>query len=319
MSLFLLPSSILRGPHPCEAHSSRPFPLCTTAASRPNHHSCCVVTPPPPPPLHHPHPRTRAVTAQSSSNDEAPPSPPSSNTTLRLPIFPLSVVALPGANTPLQIFEARYRVLFSTLLDGVEGIEDGLVSPDKPWKGTRRFGMCYFDQQANGLAAIGTVLEITEHSLMEDGRLLINTIGRERFKIENVVEERPVLVCEVEVLPPDDSDSQEAKTLAEEVADLFRNVVRLSVKLREAPVPPELADPTQLTTLRPEMLSFWVASLFAGNPYNQQALLEEEDTIKRLKLEHELLSDTLKYLSAQSALQSAFKGNGGAGSESEEL
>ncbi len=230
---------------------------------------------------------------------------------VRLPIFPLSVVALPAASTPLQIFEARYRVLFSTLLAGVDGIDDGLVSPDKPWKGTRRFGMAYFDQQANGLAAVGTILEITEHSLMEDGRLMINTVGKERFRIEDVVEERPVLICDVEILPDDDDTSEEAVLLAEQVAELFRNVVRLSVKLREAPVPPELADPTQLTTLAPSELSFWVASLFAGNAYNQQAILEENNTIKRLQTEEELLSSTLKYLSAQAALQSAFGGSGG--------
>lgn len=230
-----------------------------------------------------------------------------------MPVFPLSVVALPAANTPLQIFEARYRVLFSTLLAGLDGIDDGLISPEKPWKGTRRFGMAFFNQQANGLAAVGTILEITEHSLMEDGRLLINTVGRERFRIDKVVEERPVLVCDVEVLPDDNDNTDEAKELAEVVADLFRNVVRLSVKLKEAPVPPELAEPSQLTTLTPSQLSFWVASLFAGNPYNQQALLEEDNTMKRLKTEEELLSSTLKYLSAQAALQSAFGGSGSSG------
>ena len=36
----------------------------------------------------------------------------------------------------------------------------------------------------------------------------------------------------------------------------------------------ELADPAQLTELDPTQMSFWVASLFSGNPYQQQALLE---------------------------------------------
>ena len=39
----------------------------------------------------------------------------------KLPIFPLSMVALPAADVPLQIFEARYRVLFATLLAGAQG------------------------------------------------------------------------------------------------------------------------------------------------------------------------------------------------------
>jgi hypothetical protein len=44
-----------------------------------------------------------------------------------LPIFPLNVVAVPHAVTPLLIFEPRYRVLFNTLMDGLPDIEDGLV------------------------------------------------------------------------------------------------------------------------------------------------------------------------------------------------
>ena len=38
--------------------------------------------------------------------------------THEMPIFPLGVVAMPTVDTILQIFEARYRVLFHTLLDG---------------------------------------------------------------------------------------------------------------------------------------------------------------------------------------------------------
>eukprot|EP00889_Picochlorum_renovo_P007822 jgi/Picre1/34852/NNA_002318.t1 len=58
----------------------------------------------------------------------------------------------------------------------------------------------YYDQQAGGLASIGTVLEIEAHSTMEDGRMLIENVGKQRFKIVDVVEEKPVLVCRVEYL-----------------------------------------------------------------------------------------------------------------------
>lgn len=226
-----------------------------------------------------------------------------------IPIFPLSLVALPAAQCPLHIFEARYRVLFSTLLDGSEGIDAGLVSPDKPWKGTRRFGMAYYDQKAGGLASVGTVLEIQDHSMLEDGRMLIENVGKERFKILNVVEEKPVLVCRVEYLEEDDDTADSIVSLGSEVGQLFKDVVKLSTKLKEVDVEQEILEPKELDSLGPRDLSFWVASLFAGNPYNQQALLEENDTEKRLTIEKELLENTLKYLSAQSALQSAFGGN----------
>lgn len=207
---------------------------------------------------------------------------------------------------PLQIFEARYRVLFSTLLQGAEGIEDGLVSADKPWAGTRRFGMCFFDPQSKALASVGTVLEITQHTRLDDGRLLVSSIGRERFRIRDVIEERPVLVCDVEPLSEDEDSSEKAVAKAGDVGDAFRNVVRLSMKLRDAEVPRELQDPVQLTELSPSALSFWVASLFAGNPYSQQAVLEEDSTMARLQQVGEVLEGSLKFLSAQSALQGAF-------------
>ena len=205
--------------------------------------------------------------------------------------------------------EARYRVLFSTLLDGDATIDQGLVADDKPWKGTRRFGMAYYDQQAGGLASIGTVLEIREHSTMDDGRMLIENVGRERFRIKDVVEEKPILVCEVEYLedeePGTDAYGAEAKELRDEVAQLFRDVVKLSTKLKDIPdADPELLEPKELETLSSTDLSFWIASLFAGSPIQQQAILEENSSLNRLKVEKELLENTLKYLSAQSALQS---------------
>lgn len=232
----------------------------------------------------------------------------------RLPIFPLGMVALPSADVPLQIFEARYRVLFSTLMAGAKGVDEGLVNTEKPWCGTRLFGMAFYDQRNQGLASIGTLLEITEHANLDDGRILVNNIGRQRFRILDVVEEKPVLICEVEYIKDEDdptADTEEARSLAAEVAQLFRSVVQLSVKLRETSVPSDITNPRQLDELSPRELSFWVGSLFAGSPYQQQALLEEETTIGRLKAEKELMSGTAKYLSAQAALQSAFKTTGG--------
>jgi Lon protease-like protein len=84
-------------------------------------------------------------------------------------------------------------------------IDEGLVNPEKAWCGTRLFGMAFYDSNSQGLASIGTLLEIKEHANLEDGRLLVNCVGRQRFRILDVVEEKPVLVCEVEYLA-DDAD-----------------------------------------------------------------------------------------------------------------
>lgn len=91
-----------------------------------------------------------------------------------LPIFPLSVVALPAATVYLNIFEARYRVLFNTLLAGSDDLEEGLVDTESPYCGTREFGLCFVHQNG-GLAAIGTLLHIEEHLRMEDGRMQVRS------------------------------------------------------------------------------------------------------------------------------------------------
>ena len=50
------------------------------------------------------------------------------------------------------------------------------------------------------MAKVGTLLEIQQHLPLEDGRMLITSKGVERFQILRIVQERPVLVCEVEIL-----------------------------------------------------------------------------------------------------------------------
>ncbi len=47
-----------------------------------------------------------------------------------------------------------------------------------------------------------------------------------------VVKERPVLICEVEVLPDEDDATPETAALAAEVSEMFRNVLRLYRKMR---------------------------------------------------------------------------------------
>lgn len=69
--------------------------------------------------------------------------------------------------------QARYRVLFNTLLAGATGLEEGLINWDSPFCGTRSFGMCFVSDQ--GLAAIGTMLHIDTHERLDDGQVLVAT------------------------------------------------------------------------------------------------------------------------------------------------
>lgn len=119
--------------------------------------------------------------------------------------------------TDIQRFMAcRYRVLFSTLLAGSDKVDEGLVQQNSPFAGSRRFGMCYYEQDSKRgrLSAIGTTLEIHDVLLEDQGRMIVTNKGIERFKIIGIIKEAPVLICEVEVLPEDQDDSEQVSMYA---------------------------------------------------------------------------------------------------------
>jgi Lon protease-like protein len=107
-----------------------------------------------------------------------------------LPLFPLEVVLLPGGHLPLHIFEERYKEMIGEALR--EKTEFGVVLVSK-----------------DVLAETGCTATI-EGVLREypDGRLDIVTLGRRRFEILLVNEERNFLRGAVQFF--DDSDFNEA-------------------------------------------------------------------------------------------------------------
>ncbi|GMH44451.1 hypothetical protein BSKO_12403 [Bryopsis sp. KO-2023] len=229
-------------------------------------------------------------------------------TVMRLPIFPLGIVAMPATIVPLNIFEARYRVLFNTLLAGDEGLDEELIQKDSPFFGSRVFGMCMANK--DGMRRVGTTLEIKQHTTIGDGKLLVTSRGIQRFSIVEVIEEKPVLICDVQLLEDnEEADPEQVTQLAEEVSEAYRSVLQLSWKLsnKKQEGKDDVLEPEELSLLSPSDLSFWVASLFANSEREQQELLEELSVTKRLQRELEILNGSLQYLRAKSALESVFK------------
>ncbi|QDZ18601.1 ATP-dependent Lon protease [Chloropicon primus] len=257
--------------------------------------------------LHHNNLRLRLLSGKAGNRFEAPRAgagDEARSTEQVLPIFPLSIVALPFSNVPLHIFEARYRVLFSTLLYGEEGIEEGLANSESEFAGSKTFGMCYVDKEGN-ISSVGGVLEIGEHKLLDDGRLYISTSCSKRFTVTTVVQEQPVLICNVEYLEDDlqvDEDP-ELQKLAGEVVDVFEKALALGMSLEgsELKEPPK---PEQLT-LPPTELSYWLASLFPQDPQEQQLMLQIDTTKERLMRLKEIFDATYNYHLARNSIKSA--------------
>lgn len=120
---------------------------------------------------------------------------------VRLPLFPLNVVLLPGADLPLHIFEPRYRQMVRECLD--------TPSP---------FGLLL--ALPNGIAGIGCtaeILEVTKH--FPDGRCDIVTVGREPFRVVELFNHQPLLRGEVDFL--EDRPSPINPSICRELNDLY--------------------------------------------------------------------------------------------------
>jgi Lon protease-like protein len=102
-----------------------------------------------------------------------------------LPLFPLQVVLLPDAELPLHIFEDRYKEMIAEVLR--DKIEFGVVLANE-----------------RGIVNTGCTATI-ERVLREypDGRLDILAVGRRRFEIERVNQERTFLRGEVDYFDDD--------------------------------------------------------------------------------------------------------------------
>jgi len=114
----------------------------------------------------------------------------------RIPLFPLNVVLLPGADLPLHIFEPRYRKMVRDSLDNKS-----------------EFGMLL--ALSDGVAGTGCTAEILEVvKTYDDGRMDILTVGREPFRVLELFTENPLLEGSVDYLEdryaPEPPETQKA-------------------------------------------------------------------------------------------------------------
>ena len=78
----------------------------------------------------------------------------------------------------LTFAPALDRVLFNTLLNGADDVEQELVDTESPYAGSRKFGMCFTTGRGT-MASVGTLLEIERHERLQDGRMLVVSKGSE--------------------------------------------------------------------------------------------------------------------------------------------
>jgi len=119
----------------------------------------------------------------------------------RIPLFPLNVVLLPGADLPLHIFEPRYRQMVRQCLD--EKSEFGMLLA-----------------LPKGVVHVGCTAEIIDVvKRYSDGRMDILTMGRAPFRVVNLFDGNPLLEGEVDYL--EDSETPSNPRLRRELVELY--------------------------------------------------------------------------------------------------
>ena len=196
----------------------------------------------------------------------------------RLRLFPLNAVLFPGAVLNLHVFEPRYKQMINECLETGEGFGVALIAegaeagdPDvKPHD-------------------IGSVAEIVDVQPLPFGRYFISTIGRERFRIREIVTRDPYLTVEVELIEEDFSEDDEVSELERDVRLLFDQYRDMLVEFSGQETAVELPGDAQ-------GVSFIIGDSLQVAETVKQRLLELDDTKQRLRAEHDVLERLLPQL-----------------------
>jgi ATP-dependent Lon protease len=198
----------------------------------------------------------------------------------RIPLFPLNVVLLPGAELPLHIFEPRYRAM----------VKDCLAEKSE-------FGMLL--SLPKGLARVGCTAEIRAVvKRYDDGRLDILAVGRAPFRVLDLFQDNPLLEGQVDYL--EDRETAANSRMQRELIELFEACHTL------------IFDdyPKNLQSAPPEELSYLVAAALPMELLWKQQILElrcEADRQERLVT---YLREWAPHLQKREAMRQRAGGNG---------
>ncbi|MEO6914202.1 MAG: LON peptidase substrate-binding domain-containing protein [Candidatus Baltobacteraceae bacterium] len=196
----------------------------------------------------------------------------------RLRLFPLNAVLFPGAVLNLHVFEPRYKQMISECLDSGEGFGVVLIR-----EGDEAGDPSVSPHQ------IGSIAEIVEVTPLPLGRYYISTVGRQRFRISEIVSREPYLTVEADVLSEDTIDEVALEELTANVRGLFLEYVELLVEFSGEPATLDIPGDAQST-------SYLVGDALQVADTMKQRLLEVNSTKQRLTVELSFLRRLLPQL-----------------------
>ena len=199
---------------------------------------------------------------------------------VRLPLFPLNVVLLPGADMPLHIFEPRYRQMVRDCLEAKSPFGVLLALP-------------------NGMAGTGCTAEILEvTSRYDDGRCDILTVGREPFRIVELFPEEPLMRGHVDFL--EDRPAAVNPRISHELIELYETCHTLIFD--DYP-----RDPAESAE---DKISYRIASRLPMDLLWKQRVLELRSEAERQERLVAYLREWAPHLQKEDTLRAQTAGNG---------
>jgi ATP-dependent Lon protease len=198
----------------------------------------------------------------------------------RIPLFPLNVVLLPGADLPLHIFEPRYRQMVKNCLEEKS-----------------EFGMLL--SLPKGVARVGCTAEILDVvKRYDDGRMDILTAGRAPFRVVELFTEDPLLEGHVDYL--EDRGSPANARIQRELVELFEACHTM------------IFDdyPKNLEGAATEELSYLVAATLPMDLLWKQQILELRTEADRQERLVAYLREWAPHLQKKGAMRQRAGGNG---------
>ncbi len=177
----------------------------------------------------------------------------------------MGTVLVPGASLPLEIFEPRYVVMLSDLVNAMDVPEFGVVAI--------RHGHEVGVGAAHDLHEIGCLARVVQSTSIGDGRYLVISTGVRRFRLDGLADTGTAyLTAEVTVLEERRGDEEAVTDLTARLRDALHRYARtLGAEEPQWPV-----DPVEL--------SYTVGTAVGLDLGDRQRLLAAPDTESRLRL-----------------------------------
>jgi len=197
----------------------------------------------------------------------------------RLRLFPLNSVLFPGAVLNLHIFEPRYKQMINECLESGEGFGVALIA-----EGAEAGDPNVLPHD------VGSIAEIIDVQPLPFGRYFISTVGRNRFRIREVITRDPYLIADVdEIDEPEQQSDREVEELLPAVRERFEEYLAMLVEFSGQESTITLPDDPQGT-------SYFIGDMLQVAERVKQRLLELADTKARLRAEYDFLERLLPQL-----------------------